>query len=226
MTSRGDVPGEKRPFCVVPVRCLADKKMKEVERRVLGALGHYANRAGVCWPSIRTLAEVSGVDEKTVMAAVPRLLDAGYIRQLNPNDYDQKAGKWGHSHRYQVLWAGDDPVPTYEEVRDANLLQPHDVRDAPPEGSGARGPTVSDFHTRKHADAYRAGVEAATGWRPVEVAAGPALALAEAGLDPAATRRQAEAMTRALAAERRGVPGFAEVSAVLLAGVQDTNVRK
>jgi hypothetical protein len=50
------------------------------------------------------------------------------------------------------------------------------------------------------------------------------MALAEAGVDPAATKRQAEVMTRALAAERRGVPGFAEVSAVLLAGVQTPKV--
>lgn len=226
MTFRGDVPGEKRPFCVVPVRCLVDKKMKDVERRVLSALGHYANRAGVCWPSIRTLSETSGVDEKTVMAAVPRLIAAGYVRPLNPNDYDQKAGKWGHSHRYQVLWRGDEPAPTYEEVRDANLLQPLDVRDPPPEGSGARGPLIDHANTRKHVEAFRAGVEAAAGWRPAEVAAGPAIALAEAGIDPVATRRQAEAMTRSLAAERRGAPGFAEVSAVLLGGVQTPNVRR
>lgn len=225
MTSRGDVPGEKRPFCVVPVRCLVDKKLKDIDRRVLGALGHYANRAGVCWPSVRTLAEVSGVENNTVMASVSRLIEAGYARQLNPNDYDQKAGQWGHSNRYQLLWRGDEPVPTWEQVRDANLLQPIEDRDVATEGSGARGPTIEHPHTRKHAEAYRAGVEAATGWRPVEVAVGPALALAEAGVEPIETRRQAEAMTRALAAERRGVPGFAEVSAVLLAGVQTTNVR-
>ena len=226
MTSRFDQPGEKRPFCVVPVRCLADKKMKDTDRRVLGALGHFANRAGVCWPSVRTLADVSGVENNTVMASVDRLIDAGYVRQLNPNDYDQKAGKWGHSNRYQLLWRGDEPVPTWEEVRDANLLQPIEDRDITTEGSGVRGMVVDHIDTRKHVEAFRAGVEAAAGWRPAEVAAGPAMALAEAGVDPTATRRQAEAMTRALAAERRGVPSFAEVSAVLLAGVQTSNVRE
>lgn len=225
MTSRFDQPGEKRPFCVVPVRAVKDRRLKISELRLLMALGHYANRAGVCWPSMKTLEADTGIGATDIAKMIPTLMATGMLRQLNPNDYDQKKGAWGYSNRYQILWRGDEPVPTYEEVRDANLLQPHDDRD-PIEGSGARGTPVDYIDTRKHVEAFRAGVEAAAGWRPAEVAAGPAMALAEAGIDPVATRRQAEAMTRALAAERRGVPGFAEVSAVLLAGVQTSNVRE
>lgn len=224
MTSRFDQPGEKRPFCVVPIRAVKDRRLKISELRLLMALGHYANRAGVCWPSMKTLEADTGIGATDIAKMIPTLMAAGMLRQLNPNDYDQKKGAWGYSNRYQILWRGDEPVPTYEEVRDANLLQPHDDRD-PIEGSGARGTLVDHIDTRKHVEAFRAGVEAAAGWRPAEVAAGPAIALAEAGIDPVATRRQAEAMTRALAAERRGVPGFAEVSAVLLAGVQTSNAR-
>ncbi len=225
MTSRFDQPGEKRPFCVVPIRAVKDRRLKISELRLLMALGHYANRAGVCWPSMKTLEADTGIGATDIAKMIPTLMATGMLRQLNPNDYDQKKGAWGYSNRYQILWQGDEPVPTYEEVRDANLLQPHDDRD-PIEGSGARGTLVDHIDTRKHVEAFRAGVEAAAGWRPAEVAAGPAMALAEAGIDPVATRRQAEAMTRALAAERRGVPGFAEISAVLLAGVQTSNVRE
>jgi len=211
----------------VPIRAVKDKAMTHNTRRALEALGHYANRAGVCWPSIRTLVDDTGMGANTVQDALKALEKTGYIRQLNPNDYDQKAGKWGHSNRYQIMWRGDEPVPTWEQVRDANLLQPVPDRIEPnTEGSGARGPLIDHANTRKHVEAFRAGVEAAAGWRPAEVAAGPAIALAEAGIDPVATRRQAEAMTRSLAAERRGVPGFAEVSAVLLGGVQTSNVRR
>lgn len=215
MTSRFDAPGEKRPFCVVPVRALADKRMKDPERRVLMALGHYANRAGVCWPSVRTLASIAGVEENTVLACVPRLLEANYIRQLNPNDYDQKPGVWGHSNRYQVLWKGDEPVPTWEEVRDANLLQPYEDRDATSKGSGARGTPEQQALADRHTTAFQAGVEAALGWRPTQVAADPAWRLASLAADPAATRLEAEKMARALAAERRGAPQFAEIAALI-----------
>ena len=223
MKSRFDQPGEKRPFCVVPIRAVKDRRLKISDLRLLMALGHYANRAGVCWPSMKTLEEDTGIGASDIAKMLPNLESAGLLRQLKPNDYDQKPGAWGYSNRYQILWAGDEPAPTYEEVREANLLQPHADRD-PIEGSGARGTVDQNIHTRKHAEACRVGVEVATGWRPAEVAAGPAMALAEAGVDPSATKRQAEVMTRALAAERRGVPGFAEVSAVLLAGVQTPKV--
>lgn len=215
MTSHFDVPGEKRPFCVVPVRALADKRMKDPERRVLMALGHYANRAGVCWPSVRTLASIAGVEENTVLACVRRLLEANYIRQLNPNDYDQKPGVWGHSNRYQVLWKGDEPVPTWEEVRDANLLQPYEDRDATSKGSGARGTVEENALAGRHRAAFAAGVEAALGWRIAQVELAPALTLALAGADPAVTRAETEKMARALAAERRGAPQFAEIAALI-----------
>lgn len=225
MTSRSE---EKRPYAVVPVRSLTDKRLKEEDRRVLTALGYYANRAGVCWPSVRTLKADADVGINTVTNSVARLVEAGYVRQLNPNDYDQKAGTWGHSNRYQILWKGDEPVPTWEEIRDANLLQPHDVRDETTEGSGARGPTDEQrHHMRRLEAAWQAATEAVNGVRLVTPAPTvELLALALAGVDPVALRSTAEAEIRRRTAARLGFPTFQAIAALVLSGgVQDPSGR-
>lgn len=205
MNSRFDAPGEKRPFCVVPVRAIKDRRLKISELRVLMALGHYANRAGVCWPSMKTLGEVTGIDASDVLRNIAKLVETGHVRQLNPNDYDQKAGKWGHSNRYQLLWRGDEPVPTWEQVKDANLLQAHGDRD-PIEGSGAQGAVALDQpEARTIEAAWAAGVERATGVRPSSRPPATAvLALLEAGVPPGAVTAETAAMVR----ERGAVPAF------------------
>lgn len=218
MTSHSDQPGEKRPFCVVPARCIADKRLKETDRRVLMSLGHYANRAGVCWPSVRSVAEIAGVEENTVQSAIKRLVDAGYARQLRPNDYDQKAGRWGHSNRYQILWRGDEPVPTWEQVRDANLLQPDEDR-VKTEGSGVRGTVIQiSNHATQLAAAWAAAVERETGVRPGQMPAVADLAaLVEAGIQPGALAAETAVLTRDRAMARLGTPSFPLIAARLLA---------
>jgi hypothetical protein len=204
--SRFDAPGEKRPFCVVPVRAAKDRRLKISELRVLMALGHYANRAGVCWPSMKTLGEITSIDPADVLKNVAKLVETGHVRQLNPNDYDQKKGVWGHSNRYQLLWRGDDPVPTWEQVKDANLLQPHEDRD-PIEGSGAQGTVVEDEpRARVIEAAWAAGVERATGTRPsAPPPAAGIVRLLEAGVPPGAVTAETAAMVR----EMGRVPPFA-----------------
>ena len=103
---------------------MADKALKDSDRRTLIALGYYANRAGVCWPSIRTLAEDTGLAPNTLQSAIGRLLKAGYVRRLKHNDYDQLEGSWGYSNRYQLLWRADAPLPSFEQIMEANRLQP------------------------------------------------------------------------------------------------------
>jgi len=208
-------PGEKRPFCVVPVRALADRQLKITELRILMGLGHYANRAGVCWPSMKTLSEITGIGDSDIAKSIPKLLERGYIRQLQPNDYDQKKGPWGYSNRYQVLWRGDEPAPTYEEVKDANLMQPHDVRD-PVEGSGARGTPDENVQTdercRALSRAWSAAVEQMTGSLPPGPPTTVLVNLVADGAqadDLAATTRR---LILAATAQRRGLPTFLEVA--------------
>ena len=215
MRSHFDEAGQKRPFCVVPVRAINNKQLSDVDRRVLMALGYYANRAGVCWPSVAALAEVAGVEPNTVQAAVKRLIKQKVMRQLLPNDYDQKAGQWGHSNRYQVMWSEDSPVPTYEEVLDANLMQPHADRiQAEIEGSGVRGTATDyDIEARVIAAAFAQAIEETTGSRPVIGQAQLAIAarLADAGVGPLQVRATTMRIQRAMTAARRGIAALVDV---------------
>jgi hypothetical protein len=227
MTSRSDPPGEKRPYCVIPIRAVKDKSMTHNVRRTLEALGHYANRAGVCWPAIRTLVDDTGMGANTVQDAIKALEKAGYIRQLNPNDYDQKAGKWGHSNRYQILWRGNDPVPTWEQVRDANLLQP--IPDQVPpdtEGSGVRGTVVQiSNHATQLAAAWAAAIERETGVRPGQMPPVADLAvLVDAGVPPGALAAETAVLIRERAAVRMGTPPFSLISKRLLATYKSQTV--
>lgn len=164
-----ETPSDKRPWCVVPYRSIRDKELKHEARLVLMALGYYANRAGVCWPSLRTLVEDTGLAINTVQGNLERLVKGGYVRRLVPNDYDQPDGAWGKSNRYQVLLAGNDALPTYEQIQDANVMQhPSDqmiISDT--KGSGARDFANTTPAAHRAAAAIAAAVERATGSRPV-----------------------------------------------------------
>jgi len=113
----------KRPWSVMPMRAFADRQLKERELRVLGALCGFTNRAGVCWPSMQTLCDVAGYAErKSVHDGMKVLKRRKYVRQLQPKDYQETVSGW-KSNRYQVLWDGDEPLPTFEEVHIAKPLQ-------------------------------------------------------------------------------------------------------
>jgi len=112
-----------RKWSVLPARAVGDRQLKERELRVLGALCIFANRAGVCWPAMQTMCDITGYAERvTVHNAMKILKRRKYVRQLSPKDYQETASGW-HSNRYQVLWDGDEPLPTYEEIHIATPLQ-------------------------------------------------------------------------------------------------------
>ena len=128
---------DKRPWSVVPMRAFGDRTLKERELRVLGALSAFANRAGVCWPSMFTLCDVTAYKERqTIHDAIKVLKQKRYIRQLRPKDYQETASGW-KSNRYQVLWDGDEPLPTREEIDTAKPLQL--VRDQDGDGQEETG---------------------------------------------------------------------------------------
>lgn len=174
---------KKRPYAVVPSRCMSDKALKDADRRVLIGLGYYANRAGVCWPSIRTLVQDTGLGANTIQRAIERLLGGGYVRQLQPNTYNQKHGSWGLSNRYQLLWNPDDPIPSWEQIRGANKLQPKAEQVClDTEEWGVRGANNDQMqmhiHMQQLASAWAAATEQCVGFRPVQPPAKIALARA------------------------------------------------
>ena len=159
-----------RRWSVLPARAVGDRELKERELRVLGALCIFANRAGVCWPAMETLCDVTGYKERvTVHNAMKILKRRKYVRQLSPKDYQDTASGW-KSNRYQVLWDKDDPLPTYEEIHIATPLQVRaDDDDAPANVIGGMGDghlvsRASDLpEASAIAHAYIRAVQQATG---------------------------------------------------------------
>jgi uncharacterized protein YdbL (DUF1318 family) len=205
----------KRPYSVMPMRAFGDRKLKERELRVLGALCAFVNRAGVCWPSLDTLCSVSGYAErKSILDAMKRLKDGKYVRQLNPKEYQETSSGW-KTNRYQVLWRGDEALPTYEDIHTAKALQLRaDQEDDTSKEIGGLGDaqSVGDAHAGELCHAYLRAVQQATGQVRLydnEIAHARRLALREVSADDV---RAATLAVCDQAIERRaGVPALADI---------------
>lgn len=205
----------KRPWAVLPMRAFSDKQLRERDFRVLGALCSFTNRAGVCWPSYETMCDVSGYKErKSIYDAMKKLKARKYVRQLNSKDYQIGASGW-KTNRYQVLWDGDEPLPTYEDIHNAKPLQLRaDQEDVSVEDKGGLGDgnNYTDAHASALCHAFIRAVQQATGQVRLydnEIAHARRLAERDATVDDvtAATLLVCdEAIQR-----RAGVPSMADV---------------
>lgn len=212
-----------RKWSVMPSRAVNDRELKERELRVLGALCVHTNAAGVCWPSMETLCAVTGYAERvTIHAAMKVLKRKRYVRQLQPKDYQETASGW-KSNRYQVLWDGDEALPTYEEIHNAKPLQlVADQDDASIKETGGLGDLQSVSHTPDDPVAeaithtYISAVQQATGQvRMYDNEIAHARRLSAAGFT-AADVRAATLNTCDAALERRaGVPSLYDVAQVM-----------
>ena len=211
----------KWPWSIVPSRAFGDKRLKDADRRVLGALCAFVNRAGVCWPALATIKDISGhATNKSVFDAIQRLKEAKYVRQLRPKDYQETRSGW-KSNRYQVLWLGDEPKPTMKDINTARKLQlASDDGPIKEEIGGAGVETALNTLSHTLAHAYARAVQSRTGQvRNVasEINHARRLALSNISIEQvrAAT---VQACDQALA-RRAGVPSLADV-ARLIGGVQ------
>ena len=211
----------KWPWSIVPSRAFGDKRLKDADRRVLGALCAFVNRAGVCWPALATIKDISGhATNKSVFDAIQRLKDVKYVRQLRPKDYQETRSGW-KSNRYQVLWLGDEPRPTKEDIKTAKKLQLASDDEPITEEIGGAGVDAS-LSTLSHtlAHAYARAVQSRTGQvRTIanEINHARKLALLDISIDQVRDAT-VQACDEALA-RRAGVPSLADV-ARLIDGVQ------
>jgi len=115
-----DYPKEKpkiRKYSVIPARAVQDESLHPTSLHLLAAIGLHTNGAGVCWPSTLTLALHIGKARVTISRHISRLIKAGYIRKLDPKAYPGHIVQQGRrkTNRYQVLWEGNEPLPSREE---------------------------------------------------------------------------------------------------------------
>jgi hypothetical protein len=211
----------KWPWSIVPSRAFGDKRLKDADRRVLGALCAFVNRAGVCWPAMETIQQISGhASRKSVFDAIQRLKSAKYVRQLQPKDYQETKTGW-KSNRYQVLWLGDEPKPTFEDIQSAKKLQLASDDEPTHEEIGGVGDETA-LNTLSHtlAHAYARAVQSRTGQvRNVASEINHARRLALANISIQQVRDATIQACDAALARRAGVPSLADV-ARLIGGVQ------
>ncbi|AXY00247.1 helix-turn-helix domain-containing protein [Vibrio alfacsensis] len=75
--------------------------LKGSERLVLVCLAHHANKAGECWPSIKTLSLETGLSRTTVKKAL-KLLEGEYWIAKTNRFSDTDKGKRKTSNLYKV----------------------------------------------------------------------------------------------------------------------------
>ena len=211
----------KWPWSIVPSRAFGDKRLKDADRRVLGALCAFVNRAGVCWPAMETIQQISGhASRKSVFDAIQRLKSAKYVRQLQPKDYQETKTGW-KSNRYQVLWLGDEPKPTFEDIQSAKKLQLASDDEPTHEetgGAGVDANLITLSHTLAHT--YARAVQSRTGQvRNVASEINHARRLALSDISVEQVREATVQACDAALARRAGVPSLADV-ARLIGGVQ------
>lgn len=107
------------------------------ERGVLTKLANHANKAGgSAWPSVRTIADWAGVDERSVRRILSRLLKRGLIEVTGANSRD--GGRYSTTYRV-VIPAGYEPNrqgADQPEGEDTSVPPRHDRGDASVRGAG------------------------------------------------------------------------------------------
>ena len=213
-----------RRWSVMPARAVGDRELKERELRVLGALCIFANRAGVCWPAMETLCDITGfATRQSIHDALKVLKRRKYVRRLQPKDYQETSSGWS-SNRYQVLWDGDEPLPTYEDIDNAKPLQVRADDDAQDTNViGGVGDGQVNTHTTDQpeasaiAHAYIRAVQQATGQvRLYDNEIAHARRLAVAGYTAADVSAATLNVCDAAIERRAGVPSLYDVASGML----------
>ena len=104
----------KPTFAPVPMRAWRDKSLTALHLRVLGAISCHdrlnSNGQG-CWASNKRLAEVAGCHEKSIPRAISKLIERGYVRNL-----EAKPGKQRSRVRFLTIVYTDEDGEMFRPV--------------------------------------------------------------------------------------------------------------
>jgi len=183
--------------------------MHHTTLRVLGVICIYTNGAGVAWPSLFTIARHVDRRKETVSRHIQKLIKTGYLRKLHRKDYPShiRAKSRGRTNRYQVLFNGNDPVPTREQIESphasiiANQGEPIDTSTGDNTKTGVQGDAGSENQISTQAtvlsSAFTKAVESVTGQSRIASQSLPAgQSLAAKGVTVEQVRDATVAMTK------------------------------
>jgi hypothetical protein len=93
------VPGKDGAWSKLAARAVADRALSATALRVLAALGIYAGRDGVAWPSQETLALLIGLNRATVCRAIKCLRERGYLDR-----YRKRTSRGRYRNVYRLVY--------------------------------------------------------------------------------------------------------------------------
>lgn len=70
-----------RKFGIVDAEVIQDPSLSTTAKAVYSLLATFANKNRSCYPSITTLAELLGVNRRTIERSIVELVDKNYIRK-------------------------------------------------------------------------------------------------------------------------------------------------
>ena len=117
-------------------RILAAKEPKGIPRLVLIVIAECANHAGVCWPSMATIAERAAITVRHAKRVVHALEKARHIAIIVHGNGE------GHSNKYQLL-DGDTPV-TVSASKTVTRQSPSEIQDGDTAGTQTVTQRVQD----------------------------------------------------------------------------------
>ena len=201
---------DTRLYSIMPARAIQDDALHSTSLRVLGALCLHANKYGICWPSRQTVGRHVSRKPVTITRHYKRLVDAGYLRRLQGRKYPvprRQPGRW-YTARFQVLYEGAaTPMPTYEQFAAPKPLVVAELDEAIPQRDDNKRKGVRGMNTQSLAQAFCAGVAAASGQhRILDNQLDVAAELAGSGVEPAQLREYAEQMTAERLSQGRSAP--------------------
>ncbi len=162
-----DKPNIRR-YSILPARAMQDGRLNIGELRILACLGMYTNSYGVCWPSQMRIGQHTGYTRIWISKCIASLIKKGYVRKLEPRSYPKGIKKRGVRmvNRYQVLWEGDEALPTKEQFwapqpRFAPVEDDEVEQGATHKQTGVTGDSNKDYQVL--AQAFKQAVEKSCG---------------------------------------------------------------
>lgn len=93
-------------YSIFAARAVFDPRLTATDVRVLAALGTYTNKQGWCFPKQETVALRVGVKRPTVVVAIKRLVDLGYLEQQQQT----APGRGRTTSKYRVKLDIEEPM--------------------------------------------------------------------------------------------------------------------
>jgi len=88
-------PPDQRQFSVIPIRAITDRRLTQMELRVLLMFCSYCNRGGLTWVGLQTIANHFGISLNRASVLGRALIAKGYIRIL----YKGFSGERAHTRQ-------------------------------------------------------------------------------------------------------------------------------